>query len=197
MGMEYEWKFAADDRVRREIQAAYPDSWQEIAMETTYYDTPSGSLSQRKWTLRRRLENGRSICTLKTPGTGVARGEWELECGDIHSAIEELCKLSGEASLLSFAQEGLIPLCGARFTRQCRTLELEDTQVELALDEGILFVGPRQIPLGELEIELKSGSVSLAESFARILAKLYGLQPEPASKFARARALSKEESPWN
>lgn len=193
MGMEYEWKYEAPSEVRQQIQAAYPVSWQTVAMETTYYDTPDSLLSQRKCTLRRRLENGRSICTLKTPGIGAARGEWELECDDIGIAFPELCKLSGDPELRLSDSTLLIPVCGARFTRQCATVDLGDAQVELALDEGILFSGKHQRPLGELEVELKSGDVAAAHTFALLLAKSYALRPEPLSKFARANALMKEK----
>ena len=83
-------------------------------------------------------------------------------------------------------------VCGARFTRQCKTLAVEGSTVELALDRGILLGGGRELPLCEVEVELKSGSQDAAVAFAEALAEKYALVPEPKSKFARAAALSLE-----
>ena len=193
MGAEYELKFRSDADTQHSVYTTFPARWQTITMETTYYDTPSGALSSRRFTLRRRLENGKGICTVKTPGEGNTRGEWEVECDSITAAIPELCKLGGPEDLEALCREGLIPVCGARFTRKAGTLNFLDCSVELALDEGILFRGKTEVPLCEIEVEHKSGSREATDAFARQLADIYGLQPERKSKFARARALNQED----
>lgn len=193
MGREFELKYAAAPEQQARLLADYPLPWQTIAMETTYYDTPAGDLGRLKWTLRRRFENGVSVCTLKTPAPGGGRGEWELECGDIEAAIPELCKLSGSRQLLLLASEGLIPVCGARFTRQAALLELPECLVELAVDRGVLSGGGRELPLCEIEAELKDGSEEAAAAFAAALAAKYGLTAEPRSKYRRALMLAKGE----
>ena len=76
MGAEYELKYKGNPAVMESL----PGPWYSISMETTYYDTPSRTLSALRYTLRRRLENGISICTLKTPGKDGVRGEWEASC---------------------------------------------------------------------------------------------------------------------
>ena len=48
-----------------------------IRMQTTYYDTEDGLLEKNRWMLRLRTENERSAVTMKTPGEGHTRGEWE------------------------------------------------------------------------------------------------------------------------
>ena len=95
MGAEYELKFRATEAIQTAIMEDHPGSWQQLPMQTTYYDTPSGSLSARRYMLRKRLEDGVSVCTLKTPGTGGQRGEWEVQCEHITTAVSELCKLDG------------------------------------------------------------------------------------------------------
>ena len=94
MGKEFELKYAATPEilaaVRREL-----DSVTEIAMETTYYDTVNKDLSARHMTLRRRYENGTSVCTLKAPDGANRRKEYETEAANIEEAIPVLCKLSG------------------------------------------------------------------------------------------------------
>ena len=62
--------------------------------------------------------------------------------------------------------------------------------VEIALDQGILFGGGKEIPLCELEVELKSGSKEEAIRFSRELADKYSLIPQAKSKVSRATALT-------
>ena len=192
MGSEYELKYQADPESLRSIFTTFPARWQTISMETTYYDTPSRSLSQRLWTLRCRLENNVRVCTLKTPGIGIERGEWEVTCDSIERAIPELCKLSGCQELADLCKEGLVVSCGAKFSRRAGIFTLRDAVMELALDEGLLLGGGKEIPLCELEVELKEGSRESMERFSAELASLYGLQTEEKSKFARALALCEE-----
>jgi len=192
MGSEYELKYRADQESLDSIFTTFPARWQTIAMETTYYDTPSHSLSLRRWTLRRRMENAVSVCTLKTPGNELERGEWEVKCDSIESAISELCKLGAPQELSDLCKEGLIVSCGAKFTRRAGTFTLQDAVMEVALDQGVLMGGGKEIPLCELEAEHKGGSRVSMEAFAAELAGIYNLQPEEKSKFARALALCEE-----
>ena len=192
MGSEYELKYRADQESLSSIFTTFPARWQTIAMETTYYDTPSRSLSQRRWTLRRRMENNTSVCTLKTPGKGLERGEWEVNCDHIEAAIPELCKLGAPAELADLCNEGLVISCGAKFTRRAGLFTLRDCVMEIALDQGVLIGSGKEIPLCELEVELKEGRKEAMEAFAAELAGIYGLQTEEKSKFARAIALANE-----
>ena len=189
MGVEFELKYKATEEVHQAILAQFPGDWQTIAMETTYYDTPGNDLSALHYTLRRRFENGVSVCTVKTPIAGAGRGEWEVNCDSIEDAIEKLCKLGAPENLMDLTQTGVIPVCGARFTRQALTGETTGATVELALDKGILFAGDREMPICEVEVELKDGEPAAAVQFANWLAEKYALQPETKSKFKRASAL--------
>lgn len=188
MGAEYELKYKGNPVVMESL----PGPWHSISMETTYYDTPSRALSALRYTLRRRLENGVSICTLKTPGADGVRDEWEIECSSITESIEKLCKLGCPDTLSSLCAEGLVPVCGARFTRKIQCLELPGCTAELALDTGVLFGDRKEIPLCEIELELKSGSQEALDAFAEHFAAKYNLQTEHKSKFARALALCED-----
>ena len=188
MGREFELKFRADPAAFAAIRAATP-GLSPMEMETTYFDTPDRSLRRKKWTLRRRMENGVSVCTLKTPLADGSRGEWETVCGEIGAGITELCKLGAPEELLTLTREGLEEVCSARFTRLAARLDVEGGQVELALDQGFLMGGSRRCAFTEVEVELKSGSDAAALAFAAALAEKYGLQPERKSKYARALAL--------
>lgn len=189
MGREFELKFGATEDTLAAIRNLWPD-WKEISMETTYFDTAAGELSAKKCTLRHRLENGKSVCTLKTPAVGHGRFEWEKEQAWSEETAAELFRM---ASLPYIPFENLKVRCGARFTRLAKMLEIPGCTVEIALDKGILLGGNRQRPLCELEVEVKSGDEAAACLWAKKLAETYGLQPERLSKFARASALAKGE----
>ena len=190
MGREFELKFRVSKKMLPQIQAALELEWTPWAMETTYYDTPGRELGRLRWTLRRRMENGVSVCTVKTPASGGGRGEWETECDDILEAIPVLCKLGCPPELPYFVEAGLEAVCGARFTRQAATLVLEDCTLELALDSGVLLGGGKEKSLSELEVELKSGSEAAAVAYAKALAAQFGLRPEKKSKYRRALELA-------
>lgn len=193
MAIEYELKFRATEAVLDDLRQAYPQDYQDFQMETTYYDTPSRSLSARHYTLRRRMENAVSVCTLKTPAAGLGRRELETECDNIEAAIPVLCDMGAPADFSKLINEGIVPVCGAKFTRLAIPVVLEDCQVELALDTGILTGGGKTQPLCEVEVELKSGSKAAAEQFAFALAAIYGLELENRSKFRRALSLAQGE----
>ncbi len=182
MAIEYELKFRADREKLQAIGAAFPENQQHYDMLTTYYDTPSGALSARKYTLRHRRENENHVCTLKTPAVGNGRKETEVAC----CRIEDARFADAPADFAELVQEGLIAVCGAKFHRIAIPVTYGACMLEIALDEGILTGGGREIPLCEVEVELKSGSPEDADMFARILANQYRLTPETKSKFRRS-----------
>lgn len=192
VGIEYEHKFKADLSDLMAMNAAFSQESKEISMETVYYDTPSGSLSARRYTLRRRLENGISVCTLKVPA-GDARGEWETENVFIENAIPDLIAAGAPEALKELVKEGIFPICGAKFTRLTKTIVLEDAVAELALDHGYLFGGGQKAPLCEVELELKSGDQESFDRYVQRVAKEFSLEVEPESKFRRALRLYKGE----
>ena len=193
MGVEYELKFRATPQILKAIAEVTEGQTCTYQMQTTYYDTPDGSLSQRHYTLRCRLENDQAVCTLKAPLDGYGRGEWDLNEADIQKAISELCKLGAPEDLKELTAGGVIPICGARFTRIAKTVQLQKGVVEIALDEGVLMGGGKEIPLCEVEVELKDGHPDCCIAYAQQLAIAFGLEPEEKSKFRRAQALYKGE----
>lgn len=189
MGREFELKYRADKAQLEEIAAVY-GPFREIAMETTYYDAPSGVFSRLHWTLRRRLENGVSVCTLKSNLPDGSRGEWETECGDILQAVPRLIALGAPGELAEFTAQGVSPTCAARFTRRAALTNAGEGTVELALDWGVLLGGGKELPFAEVEVELKQGRDADAIAFAQALAARFRLTPEPKSKIRRALALA-------
>lgn len=193
MGIEFELKFSAEPERLEQIAAAYPLEYRTIQMETTYYDTPELALSQRHITLRRRMENDASVCTVKTPVSGYGRGEWECDCDNIENGIEKLCKHGAPRELRQLTAEGVAPVCGARFIRRAGILTYMGAELELALDRGVLMGAGKEIDLCEVEVELKVGLPESAVAFAEALAARFDLAPQKKSKFRRALALAQGE----
>ena len=98
MGREFELKYQAGEGVLERLREEY-GPFREIRMETTYYDDAGKNISLRRWTLRRRLENGVSVCTVKTALPDGSRGEWETEAADVAAAIPRLIALGAPAEL--------------------------------------------------------------------------------------------------
>ena len=190
MGREFELKYRATEEILKAVEEKF-GGFAPISMETTYYDTADGALAAGRITLRRRMENGVSVCTVKTPLPDGSRGEWEICWQEPGTMVPQLCKAGAPQDLAELTAAGIAPICGAKFTRLAKTVEFGDCQVEIALDRGILLGGGREEALCELEVELKGGDDAAAESFAQALAAEFGLKPEKRSKFKRAQALAK------
>ena len=189
MGREFELKFRADTAAIEKIREKYRE-FTPISMETTYYDTFDLKLSMHRWTLRRRMENGVSVCTFKRPHENGGRGEWEAEAPDIMQGVMKLCQAGADWELMRCTAGGLIEVCGARFTRLAKQLEIPGATVELALDQGVLIGRGKELPFAEVEVELKEGTDEAAVAFAAELAAEFGLAAEPKSKFVRAMTLA-------
>lgn len=188
MGREFELKYAATAQLHKAIFASF-GPFRKISMETTYYDTVDGALAALKITLRLRRENETLVCTLKMPLPQGGQQEWECEAENLADGLRHLA-MEGAPKLVA---EDLLPVCGARFTRMAALLPTADGTAELALDQGVLLSGGREMPLCELEVEKKSGSDEATVALANEIASAYDLQPEPRSKFRRALGLAKGE----
>ena len=150
MGKEIEIKLAAPDAAALEavgadarVEAARTGAWQEIRMVTEYLDTPDRAIAARKWTLRRRMENGEAVYTIKTPGDGYARGEWESRKESLHEAVRELVRLGAPGDLAELAAGGVSRTCGVEFLRRTAELTLDGGVWRGRADAGLrgVFAG--------------------------------------------------------
>lgn len=189
MGFEFELKYAATDAAQQAVIRHFGGDFETITMETTYFDTEKREFAAKHYSLRRRMENGISVCNLKIPLGDNARGEWECEEESITVGAKKLAAMSGNAEIVTLAEKPLIATCGAKFTRKAKLVSGEGFTAEIALDAGILLGGNKTEPLCEMELELKSGSLDALTAYAEAVAAQFGLAPEPRSKFARAKAL--------
>lgn len=196
MGKELEIKMTA--AMPETLEAVFMDeevrsrtvSAEELEMSTTYFDTAAGDLSARKWALRIRRENDNAVVTLKTPGEGLTRGEWEYASSSLGGAGDKLAELGAPDEVRELLKKGVVPVCGASFFRKAVALRFADgSTAELALDLGLLTKGTKQAPLCEVELELKSGEPTAMLALAEKLEQTYGLTKEALGKFPRAMAL--------
>ena len=199
--MEIELKYACPTPERLEeilgapeVQTRLLGPVQTIRMQTTYFDTPELALRARRWTLRKRLENGKCITTFKGTGTGEgalrAHGEWETPSEKLEEALPVLLAQGAPAELKELAHAGFEPICGAEFTRRSALMQLPEGAVaELCCDEGSLLGRTARAPLCEVELELKQGKTQTLLTFGEQFSAHFGLQPEQKSKLARAAAL--------
>ena len=191
MGQEIECKLSVPDadalsRLRRAFSGQ--GSEETADYETVYFDLGE-ELNARRFMFRaRKRGGGAAVYTVKTPGEGYCRGEWECEAASPEEAAKKLAALGAPREI---AERSAYPVtCGARFTRTAITICREGSVIELAFDLGELTAPGASAPVCELELELKSGSEAVMLDYAHALAEKYRLAEERKSKFARARALA-------
>ena len=133
MGTELEFKYALSgagqwSRLADELGGRF-GPWQEVKMETAYFDTQDRLLSGRQWTLRVRRENGVPVLTAKAPGPGRARSEWELPGGTLRD-LHRLAEQGAPLDLTRLTPEQLRSQCGVRFRRLRCLAELPGATAE-------------------------------------------------------------------
>lgn len=161
-----------------------------------YYDTDNRLLHKARIGLRVRGHNGQYEQTVKTAGRVVGglhqRPEYNVP---LDSPTPQLNRF--DASIwpdeidANQLQAAIIPLFETHFVRQLYLLSYPDgSQVEVALDQGEVQAGNQQLPICELELELKNGDASYLFDLADNLAQQMPVQLSNISKAARGYQLA-------
>src|SRR5205823_3431237 len=141
--------------------AAGKPALQKLA--STYFDTPDLYLKRHGASLRVRLVDGARVQTLKG-GARVSAGlhlrdEWETALQGERPDLAALRALAGHdpgwAKLLSDPRlpDSLMPVFSNRISRTVWQLRLDqETEVELALDQGELQHESASLPISEIEL---------------------------------------------
>ena len=193
MGQEIEYKLSVPDaetlvRLRRAFSGQGAEETSDY--ETIYFDLGE-KLNARRFMFRARTCGGAAVYTVKTPGEGCARGEWECEAASPAEAAKKLAALGAPREI---AERTEFPVtCGACFTRTAVTLTREGSAIELAFDLGKLTAPGADASVCELELELKSGPLAPMTALRDEIMQAYGLSELTQSKYARARALTGTE----
>lgn len=166
-------------------------SARHVKLTSLYFDTPHLSLLQAGAALRVRRVGRRWVQTLK--GGGSVQGglhvreeqEWPVP-----RPLPDLTKLKPAVGL-SWSDIGpqLVPVFSTVFQRSLWQISYQGSEIEAALDRGIVQCGERQEDILELELELKAGAPAVLYQLALELAAVAPLAPDPVSKAERGYRL--------
>lgn len=144
-----------------------------LTLRNRYFDTPDGRLNRERVALRLRETGNEVIQTLKTRGRmqagAMEREEWEWQRDEpvLDLSLLEETPLAGHPALAD-----LVHCFDTDFERRVLDLSVvsdegTSTEVECALDKGVIRAGDVEAPLREVELELKSGDASALGQVAR------------------------------
>ncbi|KHD07269.1 hypothetical protein PN36_17200 [Candidatus Thiomargarita nelsonii] len=165
----------------------------------TYFDSLAHDLLQQGVGLRVRRIGEKRLQTLKTAGKALGglhqRQEWEYEISANTPDYSQFPK-GALPDWCAKAQnlEKLGPLFTTDFMRTTWDLVLDDSEIEVALDQGEIKSQSASLPLSEVELELKSGSPVQLYQLALTLLDAHPLIIENKSKAERGYGLDKPQS---
>lgn len=166
-------------------------------LESTYFDTEDRRLAGRRVTLRVRKTGDRYLQTVKAApdGDGLGRAEWECPVAGPAPDLSLVTAPEAQALLGPLDAAELRPLFTSIVRRTVRTVTVGQgeaaSSVEVAFDTGeIRIPGGAAVPVSEVELELKQGSVAALFELALELAKTAPLRLDPRTKASRGYALA-------
>lgn len=160
----------------------------ENQLSNFYYDTADLRLQQQRVGFRVRGQNGSYEQTVKTAGTVV---------GGLHQRPEFNVPLPNSQPDLSLFDAAIWPspiqaetlqdelelVFTTHFNRVAYHVQIEGSEIEMALDQGLIEAGHQQQVINEVELELKQGRV---EGLFELAAKLQALMPVRFSNLSKA-----------
>ncbi len=194
---------AHNEDFRARIAKLFPKASQaqEQALVSIYYDTPALDLAQRRMGLRLRQVGNQWVQTVKFGQKGAGGLSTRVEVEHItHGQALELANIANLEARNFLCDNKIATRLQPTFaTRIQRTLWLIEDRagnlVELALDVGAVECEGRQLPVNEIEIELKRGSVEAVFAVAHVLARKFSLLPQLRSKAERGYRLFQQIAP--
>lgn len=167
-------------------------------LDAIYYDTPDRALQRSGMSLRVRRSGSRYIQTLKrvaANGGNFARQEWETPVESVAPDLARLPTADIGDGIDGVAANGLVPIFSTKVRRHTRRLELADTVVEVAFDQGTIEARGRREPLSEIELELKAGHAGVLYGIGTELLEIAPLRVGTASKSDRGYGLAFDIAP--
>lgn len=168
--------------------------YEKIPLAANYFDTRDGLLHKERLAYRTRKEGTQWVATIKGGGSvrnGLhKREEWNLcvdaGCVDLHAFTqtdidqEILHKLKGKE---------LVSIVQTEFIREIVMLHIDGSQIEIAMDQGIIVAGGKTAPILEIELELKMGQETALMNLGEHLMAQFPLKRSDKSKFLRGLEL--------
>lgn len=171
---------------------------QAISVEqliSRYFDSSDLALWQQGLSMRVREAAGCTIQTLKTTGKQIGdlqhRHEWDQPVTQNLPNIEQFTDPQLIAKLQTIlGNKPLLELFHTDFQRSSWNLTTDNgTQIELALDQGLVKSADKQAVLHEIELELKHGDSQELYKIAELLKQTIPLSVETRSKAERGYLL--------
>lgn len=169
----------------------------------TYFDTPDLQLRRRHAGLRVRRVDGGWLQNIKTDGSAVgglhARQEWESPVKGPQPQLNLLRHVVDDKRTrrqvlgAPALKKRLAPVFSTEVQRTSWDLHLaQGDDIACALDQGSIACGDAQVPVSELELELKSGNPAHLYELALALQHDFPLHLGPQSKADRGYALLRQ-----
>ena len=161
-----------------------------MRLQAFYFDTPERDLVRAKIALRLRREGEQWVQTLKMPGeNSLSRIEINH---DRPSPDLDLSLYAGEpfATVLAKHADALSVCYETDVQRIFRQTRTEFGVVEIALDAGLLRAGSVELPISEIEFELKRGQLAAVFALGKKWQQAHGLILDARSKSERGDRLA-------
>jgi inorganic triphosphatase YgiF len=182
-------------------RAVATHSAQVLPLAAVYFDTPGEHLARARVALRLRREGAHWVQTLKAEGgNALHRLEHNVTVTGAAGAGRpalDLARHDGTAAGLALravlADLGDVPLqvrYATEVQRTQRVLRAGGTRIELALDEGRITAGTRQLPICEIEFELLAGTPQALLDVVGRWVDRFGLVLDLRSKSERGHHLA-------
>lgn len=199
MEQEYKWLIIDEEKINNIINSKlviqYITNEFKVDMEAIYYDDINETIKKAKGALRKRKQNGDTICCLKieqkSENDCKKREEYEIEEENIYKALEQFPNIGAPRELCEkIRKKNLIELCKLKFYRHVYELKVADNCIlELSFDRGMMIRGKNKQNFIEMELEFKSGDEEKFHVYAHKLENKFDLRTQPLSKIARAMKL--------
>lgn len=138
------------------------------AQRSIYFDTPAQDLAKAGLSLRIRRSGKKRIQTVKADGASASglfvRSEWECAVKDDTPILDDTTPIR---ALLGKKANSIAPVFEVKIERHAWIISEGETRIELVLDRGEAVVGDRQVPICEIELELKNGDPAALFALAR------------------------------
>jgi inorganic triphosphatase YgiF len=172
--------------------------YERILLAANYFDTVDGLLHKARLAYRVRKENHQWVATIKGGGCVVdglhKRMEWNIKVENGEANLAVFNQTAVDQNIIKqLENEQLIPLVQTDFVRELVILTIGDDKIEVAMDKGVITGNKNEIPILEIELELKAGKEEILREFGEQLIKEFSLTLSNKSKFSRGLELCKDK----
>ena len=197
--VEIELKFQLPESKKKSVlQALKPKTAQKIRLQAKYYDTTERLLAQNHMAIRLRQEGDHWVQTFKASGKNhLERIEHEVHLGQCDIEPELNLELFSENKVVKDLldqvlgeQQQLMLQFKTDVQRTFKIFSIDETDIEVCLDDGIVSAAELSEKICEVEFELKQGSPEQLILFTQEWVKKYQLWLDVRSKAERGNLLS-------